>query len=162
MIFLKTMRMEKEMEKEIVRLGREDYDAIVALWEVSVLATHSFLKESDREHIKHRMKSMYLPFVDLYGIRQGDRLAAFMGENAKKVEMLFVDPLFFGQGYGKRLLRYAVDGLRAVLVDVNEQNEKALAFYLHAGFRVLSRDATDGDGKDYPILHLEWAGEKTE
>lgn len=150
------------MDKEVIRLGREDYDAIVSLWEASVGATHAFLRERDRIHIKQRMKSAYLPFVDLYGIRQGDRLVAFAGVGAKKIEMLFVDPSHFGQGYGKRLLRYAIDELGAVLVDVNEQNEGALAFYRHEGFRVMSRDEKDGQGWEYPTLHLEWAGEKTE
>ena len=45
------------MDKEVIRLGREDYDAIVSLWEASVGATHAFLRERDQVHIKQRMKS---------------------------------------------------------------------------------------------------------
>ena len=40
-------------------------------------------------------------------------------------------------------------------VDVNEQNEKALQFYLHLGFQVIGRDETDSMGKPFPILHLQ-------
>ena len=40
-------------------------------------------------------------------------------------------------------------------VDVNEQNDKALGFYLRMGFRIIGRDETDGMGKPYPILHLQ-------
>lgn len=40
-------------------------------------------------------------------------------------------------------------------VDVNEQNDKALGFYLRMGFRIIGRNETDGMGKPYPILHLQ-------
>jgi putative acetyltransferase len=43
--------------------------------------------------------------------------------------------------------------LGARRVDVNEQNPQALGFYRRFGFEVVSRDAVDGLGLPYPILH---------
>ena len=60
-----------------------------------------------------------------------------------------------GKGYGKRLMEYARDKKHMDKVDVNEQNEKALQFYLHLGFQVIGRDETDSMGKPFPILHLQ-------
>ncbi len=40
-------------------------------------------------------------------------------------------------------------------VDVNEQNEQALGFYQHLGFSVIGRSPLDGQGKPYPLLHME-------
>ena len=40
-------------------------------------------------------------------------------------------------------------------VDVNEQNTQALHFYQNRGFEVIARDAIDGQGKAYPILHMQ-------
>ena len=40
-------------------------------------------------------------------------------------------------------------------VDVNEQNEQAIGFYQHYGFKTISRSELDGTGKPYPILHME-------
>ena len=52
-------------------------------------------------------------------------------------------------------MEYARDKKQMDKVDVNEQNEKALQFYLHLGFQVISRDETDSMGKPFPILHLQ-------
>ena len=60
-----------------------------------------------------------------------------------------------GKGYGKRLIEYARDKKQMDKIDVNEQNEKALQFYLHLGFQIIGRDETDSMGKPFPILHLQ-------
>jgi hypothetical protein len=41
-----------------------------------------------------------------------------------------------------------------VLVDVNEQNEQALGFYLRMGFEVEGRSELDSTGKPFPLLHM--------
>ena len=69
--------------------------------------------------------------------------------------MLFVHPDYHGQQIGKQLLLYAIHELKLALVDVNEQNEKALLFYRRFGFQVVNRSAKDGLGKPYPLLHLQ-------
>jgi putative acetyltransferase len=71
--------------------------------------------------------------------------------------MLFVHPAFHNRGIGKQLLLYAVDALNKKLVDVNEQNQKAVNFYLHFGFVVISRSEKDNMGKSYPLLHMQRA-----
>ncbi len=40
-------------------------------------------------------------------------------------------------------------------VDVNEQNPQAVGFYEHMGFRLVSKSELDGEGKPYPILHMQ-------
>lgn len=142
------------VEEGIVRLGRGDYGRVVSLWEASVRATHDFLRKQDFVRIQVQMKSAYLPSVTLYGIEQDGELAAFMGIGIKKLEMLFADPRWFGRGLGKRLVRHAVERLGVVLVDVNEQNARAVEFYRRMGFRTMSRDEADGQGRPYPVLHM--------
>jgi putative acetyltransferase len=41
-------------------------------------------------------------------------------------------------------------------MDVNEQNPKALGFYLKHGFKISGRSEVDGIGKPYPISHMEF------
>lgn len=72
--------------------------------------------------------------------------------------MLFIHPDARGQGAGKRLLSYAVRTLGATTLDVNEQNEQAVGFYLHLGFEVIGHSALDGAGKPYPLLHMRLPG----
>lgn len=133
-----------------------DYEALTAVWYASVRATHDFLTEVDMEYYRRRIPRDYMPHVELYAIRdERGRWASFIGISSDMIEMLFVHPDEMGRGHGSRLLKFAIEekGLRKV--DVNEQNKRALEFYLRHGFAVVGRDATDGEGKPYPILHME-------
>ncbi len=133
-----------------------DYDELVDLWERSVRATHSFLQEDDIASFKSLIRNEYLFAVDLWGYKDEDgRWIAFMGVFKNKLEMLFLLPSARGKGVGKQLVEYAVKILGINSVDVNEQNEQAVGFYLHQGFHVISRDATDSTRKPYPVLHLQ-------
>ena len=69
--------------------------------------------------------------------------------------MLFVDNHCRGTGIGKKLINYAIANLQVTRVDVNEQNIQAVGFYKHIGFNVLRRSELDGEGKEYPILHMQ-------
>lgn len=134
----------------------QDYDEILEVWEASVRHTHHFLTEEHIQFYKPLVRNHYLPAVELYIIRDaGRKIVAFMGLSDELIEMLFVNPSEQGKGYGKRLLEYATRKKQLDKVDVNEQNEKALSFYLHMGFQIIGRDETDGMGKPYPILHLQ-------
>lgn len=53
------------------------------------------------------------------------------------------------------MLEYAIREKKMQKVDVNEQNTQALHFYQNRGFEVIARDAIDGQGKAYPILHMQ-------
>ncbi|MGE7992164.1 GNAT family N-acetyltransferase [Pseudomonas sp. NPDC089554] len=132
-----------------------DYPELVQVWEDAVRATHDFLPDAYivllREHVLRR----YLDAVMLVCCRDRTRrILGFAGVSNGRVDMLFVTPQYHGQGVGKHLLHYAIDELNAERLDVNEQNPKALGFYLHEGFEVTGRSATDGLGQPYPLLHL--------
>jgi putative acetyltransferase len=68
--------------------------------------------------------------------------------------MLFISPDVRGKGIGALLAAYAIKSQGATKVDVNEQNEQALGFYLHIGFSITGRSPVDGQGKPYPLLHM--------
>lgn len=134
----------------------QDYDEILQVWEASVRHTHYFLTEEHIQFYKPLVRKHYLPAVELYIIRNAEgKIAAFMGLSDEQIEMLFVTPSEQGKGYGKRLLEHAIQKKQMDKVDVNEQNEKALGFYLRMGFEIIGRDETDSMGKPYPILHLQ-------
>ncbi len=140
----------------ISRPTAQDYDELTEVWEASVRHTHHFLTEEDIRFYKPLVRNEYLAAVELYIIRNAERkIAAFMGLSHEQIEMLFVNRSEQGKGYGKRLLQYAILKRQIDKVDVNEQNGKALGFYLHMGFQTIGRDETDSQGKPYPILHLQ-------
>ncbi|MDD2061032.1 GNAT family N-acetyltransferase [Pseudomonas sp. GD03860] len=140
----------------------DDYPELARVWEASVRATHDFIPDSYICLLRELLLTQYLDAVMLICCRDArQRITGFAGVAAGRVEMLFVDPAMRGQGLGKRLLRYAIDELNAVQLDVNEQNVQAVGFYLHQGFEIVGRSETDGMGQPYPLLHLRLIQTKT-
>jgi len=132
-----------------------DFPRLLEIWEAAVRATHGFLEEHDIQLLKPLLIGQYFPRVQLSCIRGEDgNICGFLGYAEGKVEMLFVDPLSHGTGVGRALLKHAVTHLGATQVDVNEQNPKALGFYLSQGFVVDRRSPLDDGGRPFPILHL--------
>ena len=79
----------------------------------------------------------------------------FMGVEAGRLEMLFLDPAVRGQGLGRRLLTYGIERLGVRELTVNEQNPNAVGFYEHMGFWVCKRSDIDEQGNAYPILYMK-------
>ena len=133
-----------------------DYEELLAVWENSVRATHSFITEEDIEFFKPIIIEQAFPAVTLKCLRnkQG-AILAFLGVAQDKVEMLFVLDSARGQGLGSILMQYAIKELKVTQVDVNEQNPQATGFYQHLGFKVISRSPLDDMGKPFPILHMK-------
>jgi len=69
--------------------------------------------------------------------------------------MLFLDPKYFGQGFGKMLMDFALSELAVDKVDVNEQNINAVNFYKKFGFGIVERTEKDDQGRDYPLLRMK-------
>ena len=132
-----------------------DFPELTEVWEASVRATHDFLKEEDIRFYKPLVLNEFLKAVQLYCIKSDTgKIAGFMGLVDKSIEMLFIDPLFRGNGIGKTLVQFAVNACKADKVDVNEQNTQALGFYQKMDFAVTGRSEQDTMGKPYPILHM--------
>ncbi|AZE59677.1 MULTISPECIES: GNAT family N-acetyltransferase [Pseudomonas fluorescens group] len=132
-----------------------DYERLTQIWEDSVRATHDFLPGSYIDLLKNLVLTRYLDAVMLVCTKDPrQHITGFAGIAAGKVEMLFIDPQYRGQGLGTQLLAYAIKHLNAEELDVNEQNPQALGFYLKQGFEVIGRTEHDGLGQPYPLLHM--------
>lgn len=128
---------------------------ILSIWEHAVLATHDFLTPSDLEEIKQLVASINFEDLQVFCLTNKECVLGFVGVVDKKIEMLFLDPKYFGQGLGKTLLNFAIKELGADKLDVNEQNVKALRFYQNAGFETYERTDKDDQGRDYPLLRMK-------
>ena len=137
----------------IREIKETDYPRLIEIWENAVLNTHDFLKEEDFLYFK-KLVPFYFQYVMLLGFEQEGVLVGFMGIANGNLEMLFVDNCCRGAGIGKQLVAYAVANLQVTKVDVNEQNTQAVGFYKYMGFNIVGRSELDGEGKEYPILHM--------
>lgn len=135
-----------------------DNAQLAAIWLRSVRASHHFLNEEDIARLYPQVLNDYLPAVNVWVAEDlAGELCGFIGLDDNQVEMLFIDADRRGEGIGKALLAKAEAMHDQLLLDVNEQNPQALAFYQHYGFVVTGRSELDGQGKPFPLLHMQLA-----
>jgi len=158
--FCNAVAPEKSTMNMHVRPARfEDRERLLELWERSVRATHYFLEDSDVVALRPLVaEELASHGVDWWVLVSSEVLLGFLGLASDKIEALFIDPDYQRQGGGKFLVEHAQSLSAGTLaVDVNEQNEAALRFYMALGFSVIGRSATDGGGRPFPILHMKRA-----
>ncbi|HFL2484965.1 TPA: GNAT family N-acetyltransferase [Clostridioides difficile] len=137
-------------------INNKDMKEILDTWESSVRATHDFLSEEKIISIKPQVKEVAKYVSNFLCVRDKKGLIkAFMGIHDFKIEMLFVGNYSIGNGIGKRLAEYTIEVLNVNYVDVNEQNQQALGFYKHMGFKVFKKSEFDEQGNPFPILHMK-------
>jgi putative acetyltransferase len=141
-----------------IRLAREaDHAALLALWERSVRATHDFLLDADIVHYRPLVsEGLRGEVLELWVLtNESDVPLGFMGLAGDQIEALFLEPESRRCGGGRRLVAHA-QMLRggALMLDVNEQNGQARAFYETLGFTIIGRSPVDSTGRPYPLLHL--------
>ena len=139
-----------EIQNRTPRLIEELLD----VWEASVRATHLFLSDAEVKSIKEYVPRA-LENVEHLIIAEAEKLAAFMGTQNGRLEMLFIAPEERGKGIGKQLLQYGVQNYGITEVTVNEQNPQAVGFYEHMGFKTYKRTDLDEEGNPYPLLYME-------
>ncbi|WP_116963220.1 GNAT family N-acetyltransferase [Fastidiosibacter lacustris] len=143
------------MNNNILNVQVSDYPALFEIWSCAVKATHDFLEDKDFNFFSSKIISDYFPQVKMYKYILDKNIVGFMGVSDNQLEMLFIDPKYFGQGIGRTLIEFCINELAIYKVDVNEKNNGAVEFYLKMGFRVVSRQEVDGLGKPYPILNMK-------
>ena len=145
-----------------VRLAQpQDRERLLALWERSVRATHDFLAENDIASLRPLVAEELASDAVAWWVLASDAAdpIGFLGYTKDTIEGLFVDPAHRGTGAGRFLVEHAQRLATGPLaVDVNEQNDVAIRFYERMGFTIVSRSATDGAGRPFPLAHMRRYG----
>lgn len=141
---------------KIRRAVPEDVQPLTDIWCRSVRATHDFLSDDDVQSLEPVVREQVIPALETWVLVSASGVQlGFIALSGRAVEALFVDPPAFGKGGGTLLLTHArQQRMEPLAVDVNEQNPGALGFYKSAGFEVVGRSPTDGQGRPFPLLHL--------
>lgn len=136
---------------------RQDADNadIHRVWYRSVSATHRFLTPEDFQSISELVRDQYIPNTPLTVALINEKIVGFMGMSERHIDSLFIDPDFIGCGLGNQFIALAEQAGSPLTVDVNAQNEPAVAFYLRQGFVETHRTETDSDGRPYPLIFME-------
>jgi len=132
-----------------------DSDALFEVWFRSAGATHHFLSADDLRTLAPQVRALGLADLDTWVLCEaGPAPIGFLVMNGSEIDALFIAPEWIGRGGGSLLVRHARALHGPLRVEVNEQNDAALAFYLARGFSVVSRSETDRDGRPFPLLRL--------
>ena len=130
-------------------------EALTAVWEHSVRATHHFLSESEILRIRAYVPQAVGGVAQLVAAEnQAGEPVGFMGVENGRLKMLFLAPEARGCGLGGRLLRCGIEQYGVREVTVNEQIPQAVDFYAHFGFRTYRRTERDEEGGPYPLLYM--------
>ena len=130
-------------------------DHLTQVWAASVRATHDFLSPEDFDAIAAQVPQALREVPSLtVAWDDGAGPVGFLGVAGHTLEMFFLAPEQIGTGLADRLFRHAMAQHYIAQITVNEQNLRALNFYLRRSYRVHHRTATDGMGLPYPILTL--------
>jgi putative acetyltransferase len=135
----------------------DDHPVLLEIWEASVRSSHDFLSEEKILEIKQIIiEGNILSQVDLYAFENPKKeKVGFLGLSKDKIEMLFIHPQYIGKGVGRKLTEFAYLEKNIQKVEVNEQNRKAVNFYLKMGFEIVNRKPVDNMGNPFPILQME-------
>lgn len=142
------------MRIEAIQRTEERLKALTMLWERSVRATHQFLGEGDIISLMPVVAQGLEQIPVLAVCYEDEEPLGFIGIAEQKVEMLFVDPEHIGEGIGRALMDWGIKNCQVNLIDVNEQNPKALAIYQHWGFEAYERTERDDQGNPFPIVRM--------
>ena len=147
----------------IIRPPHSDERGILLdVWERSVRATHHFLSAGDIEFFRPMVRELLASPMEFWTAcrENANTPLGFMGldkdgdDPVWKLEALFIDPDESRRGTGSLLVRHARILKGPLILDVNEQNPGALAFYQHLGFIKTGRSPLDGAGRPFPLIHM--------
>ena len=142
---------------DIRRAHPAEHGSLLALWERSVRASHTFLTEEDIAFYGPLTAEILAgDALELWVLTdEADVAMGFLGLAGNAIEALFLEPTRRGRGGGRRLVTHAQElRVGALTVDVNEQNGAALGFYEALGFHVVARSPLDSTGRLQPLLHM--------
>jgi putative acetyltransferase len=134
-----------------------DFDAMAQIWLEASRAGHPFLGEAVLDEQLATVRDVYFPQAENLLAEEG-AVIGFIGLLGNHIGGLFVSPSIHRRGIGRRLVEHAADRLGSLSVEVYEQNEAAVAFYLSCGFEPIGRKERDDDGRPFPLLRLTRSG----
>jgi GNAT superfamily N-acetyltransferase len=111
----------------------------------------AFLAKTTCAPSRHKCEHLGSPiWIRGYCVKGGTAAIGCLVMIRCEIDALFIAPEWIGLGGGSLLVRHARSLHGRLTVDVNEQNEAGLAFYLARGFSIASRSDTDGQGRPFP------------
>lgn len=141
----------------MIRLAQPaDHEAILLLWLRSSLISHSFIAESYWIESLQMVREDFLPKARTWvECDEKGHIGGFISVlNQQFIGALFVEESRYGDGTAQRLMTAAKKEYPVLLLEVYQQNHRAMAFYRKENFEITAE--TRHPGTDMPTWILRW------
>ncbi|MGU3574682.1 GNAT family N-acetyltransferase [Brucellaceae bacterium C25G] len=147
----------KERKILIRPIVADDVNELADIWLRASKTAHAFIDDEKLNEQYQLIKDVYLVQAENWVIVSDDQLAGFIGLIDHHIGGLFIDPDYQGQGLGRDLLKHALSLKKHLQLNVYEDNQKAVNFYLKFGFVITKRSEKDDEGLPFAQLTMTLA-----
>ena len=134
-------------------LRQSDIDTVMNIWLSSNIQAHAFIPK--KYWLKHfKQVKEILPQSTVYVYEGNGSAQGFIGLTEHHIEGIFVAESMRGKGIGTQLLNQAKQLFSSLTLQVYEQNQSALQFYLKEGFKIKNKDIDADTGQTE--FTMEW------
>lgn len=140
----------------IRRSAPADTEAIMRLWLCSTLMAHPFIDASYWFESAPMVRETFLPQAMTWvSIAEDGDINGFISVlNQQFIGALFVDENVYGKGVAQQLMQEVKNDYPLLLLEVYQQNHRAVAFYRKENFLVVNETVHPGTG--LPTWVLRW------
>ncbi|MBZ6067155.1 GNAT family N-acetyltransferase [Aeromonas schubertii] len=138
----------------------QDMDAVLEIWLLASLQSHDFVDASSWWRVQEELRIRYLDKAEIWVCDERGDLLGFMALVDDYLAALFVRPDRQGRGVGHALLARAKALLPQLRAKVYAENDEALRFYRHHGFRIQGEETDPLTG--HHLYLIEFVGKHTQ
>lgn len=141
----------------MIRRGEPtDIDSIMLLWLKSTIHAHPFIDESYWFESASMVREAFLPkAITWVYVDDESKIKGFISVlNNQFIGALFIEKSVYGQGVAQQLMQQAKAHFPLLLLEVYQENHRAVAFYRKEEFLVVN-EATH-PGTNLPTWILRW------
>ncbi len=132
-----------------------DRDALLDIWLEGNLTAHPFLPREYWEGMLPYVRRA-LPDAQVWvDVGITGEIRGFIGLTGTYVEGLFVAAGCRGEGVGTALLQAVSQSLSSLTLRVYVKNDRAIQFYLHRGFSLVSEERDPDTGEREYLMRLD-------
>lgn len=142
----------------IRKFEKADREQVMQIWLKGNMEAHPFVPGKYWES-NYPMVQEQLLEAEVFVYEEKDEIQGFIGLADSYIAGIFVDRRYRSLGVGKKLLDHAKNLHSSLALNVYQQNQRAVSFYLREGFEIREEGVDEETGKgEYMML---WQGGNT-
>lgn len=140
----------------IRKLKNEDINKVMDIWEESTIKAHDFIDKDYWKNNYDTVKNVHIPISDTFVYDDGENIKGFISIiDDEFIGALFIDVKYRGLGIGSKLINYITSKYGKLNLAVYKENEKAVKFYTHKGFKIIKEQKNEDSGFEEYIMELK-------